>query len=288
MESIILPTDFDISKVSFGDVRVLDNGGKVVYVSYNKAPLIVQTPEMSAPFGLQNWQNPGDSKPSNKYTMDLSFKGMDGRKTLKAFHDMLNDLDNKLIEDGFKNQQSWFKGKKLASTDVVEALYTRMVKVARDKSTGEPTDKYPPTFKMNVPYRDGKFACEVYDDKCALADLDKMTTKGSKVSAIIQCVGLWMAGGKYGCSWKVLQMKVTPSQAIRGFAFKEMHDDPVDVEEDLDDVDAKDVLDMAVDKPASNDGDHVYTTDEEDEGAEDDYEPKPTPKKVVVKGRAKK
>merc|ERR1712028_122738 len=52
-------------------------------------------------------------------------------------------------------------------------------------------------------------------------ELSEVLVKGAKVQALIQCVGLWFAGGKYGCSWKVLQIKVTPPQGVSGYSFIE-------------------------------------------------------------------
>ncbi len=277
MNSIILPKDFDESLVTFSDVKMLDNGGKIVYVGYNKAPLVMQTPSMHAPYGIQNWDE------TTNYTLDVSFKGMDKSPNLQAFYQTLEKLDNKLIEDGFANQGSWFKGKKYGSKEIVEALYTRLLRHAKDKETGDVTDKYPPTFKMKIPFRDGKFACEVYNDKRENVDLSTIQTKGSKVTAIIQCTGLWFAGGKFGCSWKVLQMKITPSQTIRGYAFQEVVEDKV--EEDIDNVsmDDADVLDNAVDKPPSDDENIVSDSEEEDELEK--VSAKKTTKKVAMKCR---
>jgi Family of unknown function (DUF5871) len=277
--NIILAKDFDVSKISYGDVKLLDNGGKVVYLSYNKAPLVVQTPDMSVPFGMKDWEG------NKKFVMDLSFKGLDNRPVLKSFYDMMESLDKKLVEDGFKNQQTWFKGKKYNSTEVVEALYTPLIKHAKDKTTGEVTDKYPATFKVNVPFRDGKFNCEVYDDKRNLVDLNTVETKGSRVAAIIQCMGLWMAGGKFGSSWRVLQMKITPNQNIRGYAFKEVTDDKM-VEEDLEDThDAKEIMEMAVEKTDDEGSRDMSEDDEESEDELEKVETKKPAKKVVMRRR---
>jgi hypothetical protein len=276
--SITLAKDFDVSKITYSDVKVLDNGGKVIYVSYNKAPLILQTPEMSAPFGLQKWSNDNNR---DKYTLDLSFKGLDQRSGLQSFYNVLNSLDKKLVEDGFTNQQSWFRGKKLPSKEVVEALYTPLIKYAKDKDTGEPTDKYPPTFKMNVPFKDDKFMCEVYDDKRNQADLSSMETKGSRVTAIMQCTGLWMAGGKFGSSWRVLQMKVVPNQKISGYAFQDNPEDKMK-EEDIEDEqpDAHEVLESAIksddDADEENEDDGEIVSDSEDE-LEKPVVPQPKP-----------
>lgn len=279
--TITLAKEFDINNVSFSDVRMLDNGGKVVYVSYNKAPLILQTPQMSAPFGMSKWDNEG--KINTKYTIDLSFKAMEKNPNMQAFFNALEAMDAKLVEDGFKNQVSWFKGKKYGSKEIVEALYTPLIRHAKDKMTGEITDKYPPTFKLTVPFKDGRFTCEAFDDARDSIDLSAVELKGSKVTAIIQCMGLWFAGGKFGSTWRIVQMKVVPNAVIRGYAFKEIADDNV-VEEDIDEHnghgDPKEVMDLAVGKPHSED-EQAGSSDDDDV----DVDAMPRRKKLVGKSR---
>ena len=235
MDSILLPSDFDVSSVTYGVPRSNENGGKSVYLSLHKSPVVIQTPEMFAPFGKQEWSN---DKGVTKYTLDLSFKGMESRDTLKTFYDKMNELDEKLIDDGLANSFDWLK-RKGASREVVQALYTRLVRHPVDKNTGEIVTKYPPTFKLTLPWKDGAFQCEVYDGKRNQVDLNTLETKGARVTAIIQCLGIWVAAGKYGCTWKVLQMKVVPPQSIKGYAFKEVKNDFV-VEDDEDDDDDDD------------------------------------------------
>jgi hypothetical protein len=211
-------------------------------MSFNKSPLVLQTPEMIAPYGISNWND--DGKGPDKYSLDLSFKGKEGRDSLNTFFEKMVSLDKKLVQDGVENSMTWLK-KKYNSIQVVEALYTSMVKYAKDKTTGEITDKYPPTFKLKLPYVNGSFMCEVFDTKRNPMNLKQLidtgAMKGAKVTAIIQCLGIWVAGGKYGCSWKVLQMRVSPPQTIKGYAFKDLEDDKVndsDIEDDDDNVNA--------------------------------------------------
>ena len=237
MESIILPSSFDVSSVSYSAPRTLDNGGRAIYMSLNRSPIVIQTPEMVAPYGVSNWND--DGKGPDKYSLDLSFKGKEGRENLNTFFEKMVALDKKLVQDGVDNSMTWLK-KKYNSVDVVEALYTPMVKYAKDKTTGEITDKYPPTFKLKIPFVNSAFQCEVYDTKRKSVNLKELIDtgafKGAKVTAIIQCLGIWVAGGKYGCSWKVLQMRVSPPQTIKGYAFKDLEDDKVaDSESDIDD-----------------------------------------------------
>lgn len=235
MDAILLPKDFDVSAITYGVPRTNENGGKSIYLSLHKSPIVIQTPEMFAPFGKQEWSN---DKGTIKYTLDLSFKSIESRETLKTFYEKMNELDEKLIDDGVVNSFDWLK-KKGASREVVQALYTRLIRQPIDKNTGEIVTKYPPTFKLTLPWKDGAFQCEVYDAKRNQVDLNTLETKGARVTAIIQCLGIWVAAGKYGCTWKVLQMKVSPPQSIKGYAFKEVKNDFV-VEDDDDDDDEED------------------------------------------------
>jgi len=283
MDSIVLPSDFDVSNISYSEPRVLDNGGKVIYVSYNKKKLIVQTPEMVAPFGLSKWNNEG--KGNDKYSLDLSFKGKESREMLSKFFDGFRALDKKLVEDGLKNCQTWLK-KTYKSVDVVEALYTPIIKFAKDKN-GDINDKYPPTFKMTVPHNGTQFMCDVYDGNRCAADLANMETKGSRVSAIVQCVGIWIAGTKFGCSWKVIQMKVTPPSTIKGYAFKELNDkieDEIEEDEDVEEGDPKEIMEHAPTQTQTQNDDENDDDDDAEAAvieSDDELDVKPAPKTVV-------
>lgn len=289
MESIILPSNFDVSSVTYSAPRTLDNGGRAIYMSLNRSPIVLQTPEMIAPYGVSNWND--DGKGPDKYSLDLSFKGKEGRPNLETFFEKMSALDKKLVQDGVDNSMTWLK-KKYNSVDVVEALYTPMVKYAKDKTTGEITDKYPPTFKLKIPFVNSAFQCEVYDNKRKTVDLKQLIDtgafKGAKVTAIIQCLGIWVAGGKYGCSWKVLQMRVSPPQTIKGYAFKELEDDKVDDSdiEDDDSVNGNEILNHATEEIKNL---NVDDDSEEEliESSEDELEAPVQTKEVKKRGSKK-
>jgi len=278
----MLPTDFSVKDVHYGTPRTLDSGGKSIYMAFNKAPIVLQTPQMWAPFGKQKWEN---DKGTPKFTLDLSFKGMDSSPALETFYNKMTELDNKLVEDGVTNSFDWLK-KKSVSSEVVSNLYTKLVRHHHDKDTGELTNKYPPTFKLTLPWKDGAFSCEVYDNNKQLVDLNTIETKGCRVTAIIQCLGIWVAAGKFGCTWKVLQMRVVPPQTIKGYAFKEVENDKVeeeDVEDDTkeDDVDDDLLHHSHIDSKAADDDDEdddvVESSDEEDDLEAKKPEPVKTP-----------
>lgn len=239
---IVKSDKFSCSNVEYSDPKKLQHGGQAIYLNYDGKPLILQTPKMSMPWGMGKFD--GDIP---KYSVDLSFKGMDNSESLQSFYSALNQLDEKLVEDGVSNSMQWFKKKK-QTKEVCKALYAPQIKVSKDKN-GEPDGKYPPTMKVKVPWRDGSFQCDAYDSKRQLIqdDLSNVLVKGSQVQALIQCVGIWFAGGKYGCSWKVVQMKVTPPAGIHGYSFIDDSEDEAEDEvaeggSDEDVVDEEDLV----------------------------------------------
>lgn len=216
--NILRVSDVDIDSLTMGTPKSLDNGGKMISLMHKNKPFIIQIPSMESPYGLSRYVS--DRGGDDKISLDLSFKNA------PELLEMFTKLDAKLISEGFKNGMPWFK-KKFANEDVVEALYTHLVKHSKDKETGEITDKYPPTLKISVPYKEGKYLCEVYDNKKNSVPMEGLELKGANVTAIIQCNGVWVAGGKFGCKFKLLQMKVnsTPySSKITGYAFLDDED----------------------------------------------------------------
>ena len=248
MDSICTPSEVNIElELDIGDVKSLSNGGKMCMAGRKGKPLVTQTPEMWGPFGMNSYTN--EDTGVTKYSLDLSFRDVENRKSLQSFMNMQKDIDKKLVQAGYDNSQSWFK-KKYTSKEVVEALYTSPLKYPKDKETGEIITKYAPTIKVNLPYRDGEFKLEAYDKDANPIDLNSITTKGAKFTCIIQFGGVWLAGGKFGCTWRVVQIQVIPPSSIKGFSFKKVEGDKIENgEDDIDEVTEK------VDNTVLNDSD---------------------------------
>lgn len=283
MDSIILPSEFDVNAVKYGMVKenARNAGAKSVYLSLNEKPIIMQTPEMFAPWGIRDYEG------NKNFAIDLSFKGYENRDTLHSFFDKLSAFDQKIIKDGVKNSALWLK-RQTDSEDVIASLYTNMVRYSKDKS-GKPNMQYAPTLKVKVPFMDGKFICEVYDKDKKLSDISELETKGARITAIIQCLGIWIAGKTFGVSWKVLQMIVIPSKTMipKGFSFKTVEDKGV-ADEDLEHPDEDE-------NPAEvKQTEYVVSSEDEDDDqeeqdkSEDELEvapSKPVVKKVPATGR---
>lgn len=237
MEIIRLkPEHFDINKVEFSEPKTLPNGGKAIYLNYlhdgKKKKLVIQTPKMSCPYGM-SYYGDGDYP---KYSLEMSFGGMESGNSLDALYKVFDSLDEKLVQAGIDNSQPWFKKKKMTK-DVINALYSPHIKVSKDKETGEPNNKYPPTLKVKAPFKSDQFEFDMYDNHKTQIDpgnFVKVLTKGIKVASLIECVGLWFAGGKYGCSWKIKQLKVEPSSQISGYSFV----DDSDADDEAENADA--------------------------------------------------
>ena len=241
MSSMIsLPSEIAVSKLEFGPVKVLDSGGKSVNIRYEGRNLMIETPSLNVPYGVNKFdKTPGAPV---KYSVDLSFRGADDNEEIRALQDFMEAFDERMIDVGMENADKWFK-MKAPSREVIKAFYTPLVKVSVDKD-GNPKP-YPPTFKLALRKRIAKkgeapdpsenvraFETKFYnaqekDVKGAIAEfdgglkIDELLPKRSQVGAIVQCTGIWFAGGKYGTTWKVVQLRVdSQPEQIRGPAFR--------------------------------------------------------------------
>ena len=269
----------------------MESGGKMAYLNYGDArSLVVQTPSLPSPFGLSVFDKAGPPK----YSVDLAMRGYQENPKVKAFYEALHSLDEFMIDQGVKNSKLWFKSD--MKRDVVTAFYTPCVRFGKDKDGNQTS--YPPNIKIQLKRKrdNSAFECDFYDLK-SKGDphaqplkgipIEEMLIKKVEVTALIQCTGVWFAGGKFGVSWKAVQMRLDSVPAgINGYSFEE--------EGDADDADASEFS-----RPAG--ARRAIVDDEEEEEQEqhavpqssqarvsesDDEEaeiaPAPVPKKTVV------
>jgi hypothetical protein len=97
--------NLDVSKVEFSEVKVMNNGGKTVYVNYGGQSIFLQTPEMEIPWDSGDFI-PNDKDPqSGKYNIKVSLKDMENNPQVKAFHDAILAIDEKLKETAGKQRR---------------------------------------------------------------------------------------------------------------------------------------------------------------------------------------
>jgi hypothetical protein len=230
---IVQPSAFSASKVSISQPKVLESGGKLAYLNYGDArSLMMQTPSLPSPFGM----NVFDKNGPPKYSLDLAMRGYNGTNAnpkVKAFYEALTALDEFMIDQGVKNSKLWFKAD--MKREVVQAFYTPCVKFGRDKEGNQ--TPYPPNVKLQLRRRRDRdeFETDFYDEKSKTdphakplkgIPIEEMLVKKVEVTALMQCTGVWFAGGKFGLSWKAVQIRLdsVPAGLGRGPAFQEEED----------------------------------------------------------------
>jgi hypothetical protein len=301
-----LPKNIDVSKLRYSEMRTLPSGAKTVYVNYGSEKLTIQTPVLSLPYGLGE---PFESKEAakngtviadkdKKYDLTVSFRGLDENPKVKGFHDKLKEIENKVIDDAFTNRLSWFKDDFDGNKSFVSKLLSPIIKVDKDPNTGKPVGKYPPTFKAKLPYdnKNGSFIFDSYDMDNNEIDFPTIMNKlkGAKSQLIVQLTGIWFAGGKYGCSWKIITGKFQLHQNSKICFIEDSDADNATVSEEEEDDDVVDneimnSLKLTPNVVPDEDDDEEEEEEEEEEDDEDEVvvpevvEPVPEPVKPVKK-----
>ena len=153
-----------------------------------------------------------------------------------------------------------------------------MVKVDKDPKTGKPIGKYPPTFKVKIPFdgKNEKFTFDSYsmeNDEIEFEQIMKKLKSG-KAQLIIELSGIWFAGGKYGCTWKMISGKFQISQNMKAEFIEDSDTEKVEEEDEEEEEE--------IEAPVTEASNKVENSDDEDE---EDVKPPPVP---VKKGRTVK
>jgi len=208
---IVNSNDFSPNEnIIFTKPKANNAGGKSVGILNNmsKKSLLIQTPLMMN-WGVNVYENANNTK---SYDFSLQFPREEfGNDDTKSLLDMLVAFEEKVKLDAQKNSRDWF-GKATMSAEVVEALWSPMLKYPKDQSTGEPDKTRSPTLKVKLPVWDGEYKFELFDvaQNILIPNEDgrgpeELIQKGSNVACIIQCGGIWFANGKFGVTWKLYQ-----------------------------------------------------------------------------------
>jgi len=252
--NMFLPKNIDVNNIKIGKVKKMGLAN-IAHLSLNDDTFAIQLPEMSSPFGKSSWDNDNGT---TKHWFDLSFRDIERRMPLQVFKKLIEDMDEKILQHAFENSNEFFK-KKYTNIEVLRALQTCSIRYPKDKATGEITTKYPPTIKLSLPQKNGEFSFETYNRKKELIDINSVETKGAMICAIVQCGGVWIAGGKFGVSWRVVQLEVTPKSNIKGYSFINNPEDRMikndDEDDEDDDVPTNKLSNLIVDDDEDDDDD---------------------------------
>ena len=284
-KEILSGETFSPSKdVKYSKPKVNTSGGKSVGIlnASTNGVTLVSTPLMMT-WGVSEFV---DKKTGEKtYSMSLQFPSEEyNTPSITRFRANIVKFEEKIKADALANQKEWF-GKSTMTKEHVEMFWTPILKFAKGEN-GEPDHNKNPTLNVKMPIWQGVWNVELFDPQSRkifpdpsneqLTPVD-LIAKGSHVAVVLQCGGVWFAGGKFGVTWKLFQAVVKPKTTLRGKCHIQLScDDKKLVEtQELDTVSDDDV-------PVTRAEDSDEEEEESNQEEEDDSTPSRTPSHAHV------
>ncbi len=285
-ELIVSSKNFNVDDVTFAPHKTDARGGKKVQLNINGSKIVISIPLMFT-WGINERVDEASGRVS--YDANIVFEN-EKSPSIASFCEKLKQLENKILDAASgEKAKEWF-GKTKLSREVAEAMMYKIVKYPKDKSTGEEDFNRDPNLNLKIPYWEGDFKLELYDMKGSPLFLppkdEGETPQGdrtpvdivpskSHIKGLIQCEGIWMAGGRFGVTWKLLQAQVRAPVKLLGTGVCHIIADSDD--EDL------------IEDSTGGDGDaSASEAKESDDAIEEEVAKEVAPKKKKVVRRKKK
>ena len=274
-QDILSATTFNANNdVKYTKPKINKSGGKSVGIlnSNNNKQLLISTPIILT-WGVNEFVDEQNGKKS--YNMALQFPN-DSYATEQntKFLEAMKGFESKLRQDALKNSKEWLNKTK-TSAEVVDALFTPMLKYPKDKNTGEFDYTRAPSLNVKLGYWNDEFDCEVYDhdqkqlfpaNDATKTSLMSLIPKSANVAVILKCGGLWFANGKFGCTWKLVQAAVKPRVSFKGKCLITLSSDEVEKLKEADDSET--TTSSTNDNTESSSGGIELVNDSDDEAEE--------------------
>ena len=222
--AIITSANLDISKVTFGEIRMNKAGGKSVPIKYNGQNLQFRVPKMMYPMGINIKDTDSGA---TTYQLSATLKGCDPYAKERASADLgdvgnlynfLLDMQEKLLDTAAANSGRWFG--KTRDRNVLSALMKSFISPSVEKVNGEwvPSGKYPPSFRMKVPVYDGVVSMSVVDGTGKPVEVDteniaSVFPKRVEASLAIS-PSVYVSGQGFGVTWRVTHARVSPPNRL--------------------------------------------------------------------------
>jgi len=294
------------SKITYGSVKVNARGGKSVKIMDEKKNTLMLNTPLIMTWGVNEIHD--DSSGRTSYNMSIQYPSNDyGSNATRNFFEKMKEFEDKILNDAVKHSKEWFG--KNHTREVLEALYSPILKYPKIKGTEDPDMTRAPTTRIKIPYWENKFNVELYDvNRVPLyrpgdhisESFESFIPKASHVALVVQCNGFWFVGGKFGVSFNMVQAIVKKPTRVQGNCYVSLNandmQELVNIEnreteknnnsrqEEIDDVQVDDDDD---DDVQVDDDDDVQVNDDEPE-PEPEPEPEEKPKKKrVIKRKPK-
>jgi hypothetical protein len=215
---------FTLGDIDITAPKVNKSGGKSSNILYkpSKKSLYINMQVPMLTWGASMFKDPQSGKETFDMAIQFPKKEYSSAET-DTLLSKFQELEKYIKSEAVRNSMAWFN-KKTMTPEVIDALWTPMLKYSKDPQTGEPDMTKAPTLKVKLPCWDGKFSCEIYDPQGTMLYPDEangaspleLIPKGVNIVAIIQCGGLWFANSKFGCTWRLFQTVVQPKPTMNG------------------------------------------------------------------------
>jgi len=226
-DRIVDGTQFNVENIMYTSPKVHAQGGKSVNIlnKLTKTTLTLSTPLMLT-WGASDFKKEGEEVGNGKFELSLQFPGEEYKTAdTSAFLKNMKDFETKVKKDALIYSKEWF-GKVHKNAEIIEELFSPLVKYPKDKSTGEYDYNKQPTLRLKLPQWDGVWKCEIYDEDSnrlfpssenpTVTPLDYLK-KGTNIACLIQFAGIWFVNGKFSASFKLVQAVVQkPREQLQG------------------------------------------------------------------------
>jgi hypothetical protein len=288
-ERIIDGTQFNAENIMYTAPKASAQGGKSVNIlnKTTKTTLTLSTPLMLT-WGASDFKKEGEEVGNGRYELSLQFPGEEYKTSdTDAFLKNMKAFEDKVKADALIYSKEWF-GKVHKSAEIIEELFTPLLKYPKNKQTGEYDYNKQPTIKLKLPQWDGAWKTEIYDEDTnklypslenpGVTPLDYLK-KGSNIACLIQFAGIWFVNGKFSASWKLVQAVVQkPRAQLQGQCFIKLK--PQDKEK-IKNQTVKDEDDEPIVTTCVEDSDEEEEPDDDDDDDEEEEAP-PAPVPVPV------
>lgn len=196
--------EIKLNTITFSKQKI-NSSNKFLYVYSEKKPLILKLPKTRLPFGIQK-----DSlSKKNQYLVDLSFENQ--TKLLEYFENLNSCIIEKVHSEFFEDK----------TKEEVKSMYVNYIKYPENPMYSPSlrtkiilTDSLEPKcdFYENEKNEEGKYPKIDIKEKGGEEYLFQIMGKSSYIESIIECIGLWFFGGKFGLSFKLSQVMFHPNE----------------------------------------------------------------------------
>ena len=229
-ERIVDGTQFNAENIMYTAPKASAQGGKSVNIlnKTTKTTLTLSTPLMLT-WGASDFKKDGEEVGNGRFELSLQFPNEEYKTAdTEAFLKNLKAFEDKIKADALVYSKEWF-GKVHKSPEIIEELFTPLLKYPKNKSTGEYDYSKQPTIRVKLPQWEGVWKTEIYDEEstrlypstenAGLTPLDYLK-KGSNIACLIQFAGIWFVNGKFSAGWKLIQAVVQkPRAQLQGQCF---------------------------------------------------------------------